>query len=180
MLLRLRDDGKLLEETEFRQLFAEKSVPEVITKEVADSFNVDIVLENPKPDSSPFCRIASEVVMDETGCWRKVWSVVEISDPDERAILQVVFEEQLAKDVKVAIQKLLDEEAQKSEYDNIHSAALRAAYPGPFHDEGIRYATWMDACWDKRNEILKKVKAKERPIPTVEEVLAEMPLFSSY
>ena len=180
MLLRLRNDGVFLEEAEFRLQFAEKSIPEVITKEVADEFGADIVLENPAPSPSPFLRISSDIVLDETCNWRKVWTVVEISDPDERAKLRSVFEEQLAKDVEVAIQKLLDEEAQKSEYDNIHSAALRAAYPGPFHEEGVRYATWMDACWDKRNKILSDVKVGQRPIPTIEEVMAEMPVFSSY
>ncbi len=180
MLLRLRNDGRLLEEAEFRQLFTENPVPEVITKEIASDLGADIVIVNPEPESAPFFKITSEIVMDEMGCWRKVWSVIEISDHDERVAIQAVFEEQFAKDVKVAIQKLLDEEAQKSEYDNIHSAALRAAYPGPFHEEGVRYATWMDACWDKRNEILRNVSAKKRPIPTVEEVLAEMPVFSSY
>ena len=180
MQLRLRDDGRLLEEAEFRLLFAEKTIPEAITKEVAGELGADIVIENPEPERSHFSHISSDVVLDEMCNWRKVCTVVEISDLDERAKIQSVVEEQFDKEVKFAIKKLLDEEAQKSEYDNIHSAALRAAYPGPFHEEGVRYATWMDACWDKRNKIISDVKVGLRPIPTIEEVMAEMPVFSSY
>ena len=181
MLLRLREDGKLLEEEEFRQLFVETNpVPEVITKEVADDYKADIVVETPVPESSLFFHVSSEVKLDESGNWRKVWTVVEITDPAEREALQLVFEAQLTKDVKSAVQKLLDTEAQKREYDTIHTAALRAAYPGPFHDEGVQYASWMDACWVKCYEILKQVKANERPIPTKEEVVAEMPSFDNY
>lgn len=180
MLLRLRYDSRLLEEAEFRQLFTDKPVPEVITKEVANSYGADIVTVNPEPTPVPFCRITSEVIMDEMGCWRKVWSVTEVADPEERATFQIEFEKQLTKDVKAAVQAMLDEEAQKRDYDTIHTAALRAGYPGPFHEEGVQYAMWMDACWDKCHDILKKVKASERPIPTSKEVVAEMPSFSSY
>lgn len=73
-----------------------------------------------------------------------------------------------------AVQKMLDDEAKKKNYDDIKSAALRAGYLGPFHDEGVAYAAWMDACWAKCYEILAEVKAG-RAEPTIPELLAEMP-----
>jgi len=55
---------------------------------------------------------------------------------------------------------------------------LRAGYPGPFHEEGIRFATWMDACWAKSFEIQALVLSGQREQPTVEELLAEMPVLN--
>lgn len=79
------------------------------------------------------------------------------------------------RDYRDAIEKYLNEEAQKRHYDSIITAALRAGYPGPFHVEGVKFATWMDACWAKSFEIQALVLAGQRAQPTVAELLAEMP-----
>ena len=60
-------------------------------------------------------------------------------------------------------------------YDSILSASLRAGYAGPFHDEGVTYATFMDATWAKCYEILGAVQAGQRAEPTWEEIEAELP-----
>jgi hypothetical protein len=60
-------------------------------------------------------------------------------------------------------------------YDTIRSAALRAGYQGPFHDEGIAFATWMDACYARCYQLLAKFQAGEIPEPTLEELLALLP-----
>jgi len=82
--------------------------------------------------------------------------------------------EQIAANV-AAIEAEMNRQAALRNYDNIKSAALRAGYPGPFHDEGVAYATWMDDCYAKAYEVLAEVEAGERPMPTPEEAVAMMP-----
>lgn len=81
-----------------------------------------------------------------------------------------------AKQYEAAVQRRLDAAAQSKGYDDIRSAALRAGYVGPFHDEGVAYAQWMDACWAKCYELLAAAQAPNAEIPTVEQVIAQLPL----
>lgn len=180
MLFRLRDTGQVCEETEFRQLRPELADVEILTEALANANGADVVTVNAQPVVNPLCRVIGEIVMTDEGKWIKRWRVEQITDPDELARLQTEIEKQLTKECKDAVQKLLDTEAQKRDYDNIQSAALRAGYPGPFHGEGVRYASWMDACWAKCYEILAQVKAGERGLPTVDAVISEMPEFTSF
>ncbi|KQP39683.1 hypothetical protein [Pseudorhodoferax sp. Leaf274] len=60
-------------------------------------------------------------------------------------------------------------------YDSIITASLRAGYPGPFHDEGVVYATWMDATYARCYEILAQWEAGEIAEPTAAELLAMLP-----
>ncbi len=75
------------------------------------------------------------------------------------------------------IQSFMDKAAQQNGYDDIRSAALRAAYPGPFHDEGVSYAVWMDACWFKCYELISEVKSGVRDINsfTYDSIIQELP-----
>ncbi len=68
---------------------------------------------------------------------------------------------------------LFDSTAQSRNYDNRISCALRAGYPGPFHDEGVAFATWMDAQNALAYTMLAEVQAGTRAMPaTVEAALA--------
>jgi hypothetical protein len=69
----------------------------------------------------------------------------------------------------------LNEAARRKGYDGILSAALRAGYPGPFHDEGVAFATWMDATYHACYSILAQVQAGEIPEPTEAELLEMLP-----
>jgi hypothetical protein len=69
----------------------------------------------------------------------------------------------------------LDAAAAARGYDSIHTAALRAAYPGPFAAEGLAYAQWMDACNAVAASILAAVNEKRRPLPSAVELIAELP-----
>ena len=71
---------------------------------------------------------------------------------------------------------MLDTVAQKRNYRDIQSAALRASRPGPFYAEGCAYYDWQDACWARCYEILAEVDAGTRSAPTDEELLAELPV----
>ena len=60
-------------------------------------------------------------------------------------------------------------------YDSIQTASLRAAYPGPFHDEGVAFAAWADTCWAKYYEIVAEINSGGRDIAEISEVLSELP-----
>lgn len=69
----------------------------------------------------------------------------------------------------------LDAAAKLRRYDSIHTAALRAGFPGPFHDEGVAFAIWMDACNATGYQLMAKITAGEIAPPTVEEYIAMLP-----
>lgn len=71
----------------------------------------------------------------------------------------------------------LDAMARTRKYDNIHTAALRAGYAGPYHDEGVAFAQWMDACNAFGYQVLAEVQAGSRPVPaTTAAYLALLPV----
>jgi len=84
-------------------------------------------------------------------------------------------EAEIVKQLQTAVQEHMDDVARLNFYDNIKSAALRAAYPGPWQAEGIIYAIWMDNCWDKCYEVEAQVKQGIQPIPTPTELIAMLP-----
>lgn len=84
--------------------------------------------------------------------------------------------EELQKQFTDAIQKHLDAFAQTRNYDNILSAATYATSVIPqFKAEGQYAVEVRDATWTKGYEILAEVLAGQRPMPTLEEVFAELP-----
>jgi hypothetical protein len=75
-----------------------------------------------------------------------------------------------------AIQEHLDATARQRNYDNILSAASYANSLHPrFGPEGIAYRDWRDACWDYGYQVLGEVQAGTRPMPSIPDVIAELP-----
>jgi hypothetical protein len=84
--------------------------------------------------------------------------------------------DELQKEFTGAIQTHLDAFAQTRNYDDILSAATYAASTVPkFQAEGQYAVEARDATWAKGYEILGEVLAGQRPMPALEEVLAELP-----
>jgi hypothetical protein len=75
----------------------------------------------------------------------------------------------------VALEAMFDREAQSHRYDNRFTCALRAGYQGPFQEEGLKFASWMDSCNALGYQIMAECQAGTRPIPTEAEFLALMP-----
>lgn len=69
----------------------------------------------------------------------------------------------------------LDSAAKLRSYDSIHTAALRSAYAGPFHAEGVAYATWMDACNAFGYQVMDEIATGVRAPISVEEYIALLP-----
>lgn len=69
----------------------------------------------------------------------------------------------------------LNAAAKTRRYDSIHTAALRAGYPGPFHAEGMAFASWMDDCNATGYQVMAQITAGEIAPPTVAEYIALLP-----
>lgn len=79
------------------------------------------------------------------------------------------------KDYEAALENMLDAKARERTWKDCMSARAAAGYPSSFQAEGIAFVVWWAGCWEKAHSILAEVQAGTRPIPTVEEFLAEMP-----
>lgn len=100
-----------------------------------------------------------------------------IGDADLAALLapQLTDDELIAR-VTVAIQSRLDEFAQERGYDNMLSACTYATSGVPkFAAEGQYCVQARDATWSVAYGILADVQAGTRSMPSVNEVMAEMP-----
>lgn len=64
--------------------------------------------------------------------------------------------------------------AKEKRYDSRYTCALRAGYQGPFQQQGIIFAQWMDNCNTKGYEIMSDVLLGTREIPTPEELTTEI------
>ena len=94
------------------------------------------------------------------------------------AIIQEEFLTSTKSRLTSAIQSTLDEKAQERGYDSILSLCTYATSTiAKFADEGQAGVSWRDEVWAKGYTILADVEAGTRSIPTVDELLAELPNF---
>ncbi|MCW8932177.1 MAG: hypothetical protein OQL19_18330 [Gammaproteobacteria bacterium] len=85
--------------------------------------------------------------------------------------------EQSKAEINNAIQNLLDTTAQSLRYDNMMSVRSYAGYVNPFQEEAQTLAVWASECWVVAGQIEADVIAGTRPMPTVDEVLSELPTY---
>lgn len=83
--------------------------------------------------------------------------------------------DEIIAELTASLEAHYDTTAQERRYDNRITCALRAGYAGPFQAEGQAFAVWMDTCNALAYQIMAECMAGTRPIPTVDELLAEMP-----
>lgn len=85
------------------------------------------------------------------------------------------FEERKAA-LLAQVDRHLNAAAQAKGYDDIRSAALRAALPGsPFHEEGVAFGDWMDQVYATCYQLMAQVKAGTLPEPDWSQLLAMLP-----
>ena len=94
------------------------------------------------------------------------------------AVLQDEFLASTKSMLTSAIQSTLDKKAQERGYDSILSLCTYATSPtAKFSKEGQAGVSWRDEVWAKGYTILDDVESGARAIPTVDELLAELPDF---
>ena len=78
--------------------------------------------------------------------------------------------------LEARVQLWLDEQARALGYDDIKSAVTYAEEPAvpQFQQEGRALRRLRSLAWARCYEILNEVQAGQRPIPTEEELIAEM------
>ena len=101
---------------------------------------------------------------------------------EEESVVET-HEEWAARKVKQqltqAVQNHMDTIAVERNYDNIISCTTYATSLNPkFSAEGQAAVEWRDNVWVTCYQILDDVKAGNRPIPTEDELIAELPVLT--
>lgn len=149
------------------------SFPAVITDEDLAGVGVHPVVMDQLPvfDSILQNCEAGDISM-VNGSWVRGWIVTDkTAEVIEAEAAQRMIDIAVAS--TVAIQNMLDAECKKHEYDTINNAA---GWASRFADAAA-LADWGAACWAKSKQMRDEFLAGERTLPSVDEVLAEMPNF---
>ena len=86
--------------------------------------------------------------------------------------------EEIQKMLTDGVQAYMDSKVQERNYDNVHTCVGTYLYSpiDKFRKEAEAVRDWVSYVWEKCYAILDEVKAGTRPIPTLEEVIAELPV----
>ena len=115
------------------------------------------------------CHVEGDVDSYETLVW-------DAGDPiPPKAEMDFYILTPTEEEYTLAVTNFMDAKAQERKYDSIHTAALRAAYPGPFQAEGVAYASWMDSVWISLYSKMGRVLQSQEPYPSIDELLASLP-----
>ncbi len=76
-----------------------------------------------------------------------------------------------------ALDAHLDSVAKANRYRDRFTFAARAMRPGPWYAEGCAFFDWMEDCNKLAIGRMNRVIAGTEPLPTIEELIADLPLF---
>ena len=115
---------------------------------------------------------------------------IEVDDSVVCGMIQnadLTFRNPVKSDTEIAIEQLtaisnsiqnhLDTKAQEFRYNNMMSARSYTGYTNAFQTEAQSLATWASKCWVVAGQIEADVQSGVRVMPTVDEVLAELPVY---
>jgi hypothetical protein len=87
--------------------------------------------------------------------------------------------EQAKASMEAAVQSHIDSQAKILGYDGIVSACSYAGYTNEFQNEAITLGVWRSAVWTKAYQVQADVEAGTIPMPTVDELIAMLPIFGA-
>ena len=92
--------------------------------------------------------------------------------------VHIPTEEEIQKLLTDGVQAYMDSKVQERNYDNVHTCVGTYLYSPieKFRLEAEAVRDWVSYVWAKCYSILDEVKAGKRAIPTLEEVIAELPV----
>jgi len=158
-------------EDKLKKDFPQTSFPADLSNADLSDFGVYPVTEITKPVEN-YTKIVEEVQPENiNGVWTQKW-VVRNATTEELLLAT----QQMVEQYTQAIQKHLDNTARTRNYENIISACSYASGSHPKYSvEGRDCLQWREAVWDKGYEILNDVQAGRRLLPTIQEVINELP-----
>lgn len=116
--------------------------------------------------AAQWCNDQGTATIEDKGTY---YEVVEIVIPEPTP-------EEIQEQLTAKVQMYLDTTAQKLGYDSCLSVCSYVATGVvKFDEEGEAFRKWRSAVWAKGYEIVAQVQASTRPIPTEEELFAELP-----
>ena len=147
------------------------SFPEKPTAESLSGMDVYPVVQNAQPDYDRLTQELHDRYQLVNGQWHQVWTRVERPVNDrEVAVAQAIDA------LKESVRQRLDDFAATRGYDSMLSACSYATSSVPaFADEGRQCVTLRDATWSAWVKMLDDVAAGSRTLPTLDELLAELP-----
>lgn len=80
MLIRLRETGSVITDSEFRQMHANTSFPVILDKDLLDSFGADPVLEGPQPSLTRYQLAAMDGVRQDGEHWVTNWVAIDMDE----------------------------------------------------------------------------------------------------
>lgn len=92
MEIRIRSTGQVMYEGEFRQLHSTTSFPQILTTEILNAVDADVVLDGPIPTATRYQGVVRDGVEQINGQWFTKWKTVDFSDE----VKAVVDEQQAA------------------------------------------------------------------------------------
>lgn len=106
------------------------------------------------------------------GVWYQTWNTVECTS--EEVLENINTTKQ---NLQAAVQDRLDSFARTRNYDSILSCCTYATSTNPKFQQEAQYCVQArDSHWNACYTILQQFEAGQRPIPTVEQLLSEMPI----
>lgn len=156
---------------ELKKDFPNTSFSQNVEKSDLSAFNVFEVLPVARPVVD-----YTKVVLEEkpaliSGKWTQVWLVRDATDSEKEKAFAVVRAGYGAQ-----VQNHLNVVVRLRDYDDIVSACSYVSSTNPkYSAEGQSCVAWRDAVWEETYKILDDVWAGIRPLPTIEELLSELP-----
>ena len=174
------------------------SLPSFMNDAMIKSLGYLEVIEAEKPSCTEVQHVVEDGVEVVNGIPKRKWKIVdkymdtaEYTELDGTIIPAMTKEEQEAKfyadkteaEAKAlkdayttAMENFMDAQANTKGYTSRYTASLRVnSTVAKFKAEGQAYMDWMDTCYNLGYIVLAEVVNGIRPMPTIEEFLAELP-----
>jgi len=173
-------DNQLFTESEIKALNPNTSFP---TPFKADGY--EIVFETPKPTCGELEVVYQDgTEIDSKGNRVIKWSIRDMfQDTEDKTKAEQEAEYmsakilQVVKGIEQAVQSSINTKCVELGYDNENSIAKYLVVGNPFYDECRSISLWIGAVWVYVNQVKNDVEGGTRSMPTVEELLAELPAY---
>lgn len=113
--------------------------------------------------------------VEESEIDEKLYLKEKCPHKSQEEIQQEIVQERIT-EIQIAVQNLLDSKAKEKLYDDAFAICSYAnSTDETFHSEANQFIAWRDHCWRKCYEILGLFQNGDIPMPTVGEVLRQLP-----